>query len=157
MGRNSTRECSPFAHHTHMCITSHFARLANFSGLKVPFLNYISNLKARSGQAVQVRVGGNTQELTELYFTPFNANYEVINKTTIENTLAPVRICLIPVSHFAWCTFSRGMLIYCPCFLAICRLAPQRSIYILICCTCSTTSRRSLRHNGTSVFRLATL
>lgn len=65
-----------------------------YSGLNVPFLNYLANLKARTGQGVNVRVGGNTQELTKLFFEPFNKNFEIINKTVIVDSLAPVRFCL---------------------------------------------------------------
>lgn len=39
-------------------------------------------------------MGGNTQELSGLYFTPFSNNYEIINKTTIDTTTAPVSLSL---------------------------------------------------------------
>ncbi|KAF8316086.1 hypothetical protein DL93DRAFT_2056676, partial [Clavulina sp. PMI_390] len=62
----------------------------NSSLLHVPFLNYINNLKARAGAGPTIRVGGNTQELTELFFEPFDTHYEIINKTTIVDTVSPV-------------------------------------------------------------------
>ncbi|KAF8316072.1 hypothetical protein DL93DRAFT_2193867 [Clavulina sp. PMI_390] len=61
----------------------------NSTRLHVPFLNYINNIKARAGAGPTIRVGGNTQELTELFFTPFNSHYEIIDKTVLVNTRSP--------------------------------------------------------------------
>jgi len=51
----------------------------NSSHLQVPFLNYMSNIKARAGK-VSIRVGGNTQETSVLIPEGFNTGY-VIQKT----------------------------------------------------------------------------
>lgn len=59
-------------------------------GLNVPFLNYIASLRSRMGSGPTIRVGGNSQEHTELFTTPFNDNYEIINKTLNTNPLSPV-------------------------------------------------------------------
>lgn len=53
-------------------------------GINVPFLNYLSNIRARIGQGPIIRVGGNSQENTQLYMTQF-PDKEIINKT-VENT-----------------------------------------------------------------------
>lgn len=42
------------------------------------------------GQGPIIRVGGNSQEHTELYDTPFDDHYEITNKTLNTNPLAPV-------------------------------------------------------------------
>ena len=57
--------------------------------INVPFLNYLGALKQRSGQGPIVRVGGNSQEHTALFFDPF-PKYEIINKTNDTNPNNPV-------------------------------------------------------------------
>ncbi|CAE6505796.1 unnamed protein product [Rhizoctonia solani] len=48
----------------------------NSSHLQVPFLNHMSNLKARAGK-VSLRVGGNTQESAVLFPEGFNTGYVI--------------------------------------------------------------------------------
>ncbi|KAF9506580.1 glycoside hydrolase family 79 protein [Hydnum rufescens UP504] len=60
----------------------------NSSRVNVPFLNYLANLRVRTGSGAVVRVGGNSQEWTQLFFTMF-PNQEIINKTIVPNTVTP--------------------------------------------------------------------
>jgi len=55
----------------------------------VPFLNYLGNIRARIGHGPTVRVGGNTQEFTELFLDSF-PNHEIINKTLETTPNSPV-------------------------------------------------------------------
>lgn len=48
----------------------------NSTHLQVPFLNYMSNLKARAGK-VSIRVGGNTQETSVLIPDGFDTGYVI--------------------------------------------------------------------------------
>ncbi|KAG8688124.1 hypothetical protein FRC08_011609 [Ceratobasidium sp. 394] len=48
----------------------------NSSHLQVPFLNFMSNIKARAGK-VSIRVGGNTQETSVLIPEGFNTGYVI--------------------------------------------------------------------------------
>ncbi|KAH7341484.1 hypothetical protein B0J17DRAFT_765535 [Rhizoctonia solani] len=48
----------------------------NSSHLQVPFLNHMSNIKARAGK-VSIRVGGNTQETAVLFPEGFNTGYVI--------------------------------------------------------------------------------
>ncbi|CUA68540.1 Beta-glucuronidase [Rhizoctonia solani] len=48
----------------------------NSSHLQVPYLNHMSNLKARAGK-VSIRVGGNTQESAVLFPEGFNTGYVI--------------------------------------------------------------------------------
>jgi hypothetical protein len=58
-------------------------------GINVPFLNYLSNIRARIGHGPTVRVGGNSQENTQLYLSEF-PNHEIINKTLETTPTTPV-------------------------------------------------------------------
>lgn len=64
------------------------------TGINVPFLNYLANIHARIGSPPIVRVGGNSQENTQLYLTPF-PNSEVINKTLESTVQTPVRLSIL--------------------------------------------------------------
>lgn len=75
------------------------------------------------GTAPIIRIGGNSQEHTQLFDTPFNDKYELINKTLNENPLSPVSLLFSltlsgnsPMNHSA-------------------RRSPPRSTCISICCT----------------------
>lgn len=65
----------------------------NSSKINVPFLNYVSNIRARIGHGMTIRVGGNSQEHTGLYMTPF-PDYEIINKTVESTTADPVGLLI---------------------------------------------------------------
>lgn len=58
-------------------------------GINVPFLNMLSNIRARAGAGPIVRVGGNSQENTQLFLTPFESE-EIINKTILTTPTNPV-------------------------------------------------------------------
>ena len=68
-----------------------FTAFASYNppGINVPFLNYLGNIRARIGHGPTVRVGGNTQEYTELFLTSF-PNHEIINKTLEITPNSPV-------------------------------------------------------------------
>lgn len=85
----SIRQYSGIPLHQHISIF-HLTYSSNLdTGLNVPFLNYVSNIRARIGQGMTIRVGGNSQENMELFFTPFD-DYEIINKTLENSATDPV-------------------------------------------------------------------
>lgn len=51
--------------------------------LKVPFLNYLANIRNRAGMGPLVRVGGNSQEASTLYSQGF-ANNLIIEKVKVD-------------------------------------------------------------------------
>jgi hypothetical protein len=51
--------------------------------LKVPFLNYLGNIRNRAGMGPLVRVGGNSQEASTLYPDGF-ANHMIIEKVKVD-------------------------------------------------------------------------
>ncbi|KAF8320741.1 hypothetical protein DL93DRAFT_1730126 [Clavulina sp. PMI_390] len=61
----------------------------NSTRLNVPFLNYLATLRSRMGMSPLVRVGGNSQEHTELFYEPFNSHMEITNKTLNQDPNSP--------------------------------------------------------------------
>ena len=57
--------------------------------LNVPFLNYLQGIRSRAGAGPVVRVGGNSQESTELFFQTFEPRHEFLNKTVVNGTVTP--------------------------------------------------------------------
>ena len=89
-------------------------QLVLLAGINVPFLNYLANLRVRTSSGPVVRVGGNSQEWTQLFLTMFS-NQQIINKTIVPN---------VSMAHSTLC-------IYVPSPLCCRRLLPK-SISILI-------------------------
>ncbi|KAJ9114611.1 hypothetical protein QFC22_005484 [Naganishia vaughanmartiniae] len=56
--------------------------------LKVPFLNYLANIRNRAGMGPLVRVGGNSQEASTLYPDGFAA-HAIIQKVKVDGTVTP--------------------------------------------------------------------
>ncbi len=64
-------------------------RSSCFQVLNVPFLNYLQGIRSRAGMGPVVRVGGNSQESTELFFQTFEPTHEFTNKTVVAGTVTP--------------------------------------------------------------------
>ncbi|KAJ9111439.1 hypothetical protein QFC19_001208 [Naganishia cerealis] len=56
--------------------------------LKVPFLNYLANIRSRAGMGPLVRVGGNSQEASTLYPQGFDG-HAIIEKVRADGTVTP--------------------------------------------------------------------
>ncbi|KAF8324445.1 uncharacterized protein EI90DRAFT_2934654 [Cantharellus anzutake] len=61
----------------------------NSSLINVPFLNYLQGIRSRAGAGPVVRVGGNSQESTEIFLETFQPHHEFLNKTVIPGTITP--------------------------------------------------------------------
>ncbi len=55
------------------------------TNLKVPFLNYMANIRTRAGQGAIVRVGGNSQEGSTLFLDGLKGN--IMDKIKVGSTV----------------------------------------------------------------------